>query len=131
MFKISGDCSKSQDNLILNFLETWSEDKQFPLLDVLRSSVRFEETNKRFANDTNGPILMSVLTKYLKISYNFPTNTNLALKILSNFVLYESGQKLVFSNLIQLGDLLIGLTSITQNKNIQVSSYLQNNVTQI
>lgn len=95
-------------------------DKVFPLIDVLRVSLRNPAINSYYCDSNRGPALLQHLTKYMDVN-NTIQNQMLSLRCLANMLAHPTGVTLIMGNREIIVRLTMPLTSIA-NKNVQAAA---------
>lgn len=93
----------------------------FPVIDVIRMALRFEDNNKAIATEKSG-IIIEKLKYYVSQDCKMPNCTLVAFRALCNMVAYSWGEKLIFEHRVSL---LENITSLSVRiRNIQVFKFI-------
>ncbi|XP_076265264.1 phospholipase A2 activator protein [Rhynchophorus ferrugineus] len=111
-------------DLVFKLLD-WPDDLVFPVLDIIRLSVRHAINNKVIAEVNNG-VIMTKLLYYIGEGHRVANNTILAFRILSNLCLHESGENIVFNNRFDLMENITSLGTLNKNGQIALATVLLN-----
>ncbi|XP_062985272.1 phospholipase A-2-activating protein [Elgaria multicarinata webbii] len=97
----------------------WPNDIVFPVLDILRLSIRHPSVNESFCSEKDGIQFCSHLIKFLNPGEK-QANQMLALRIFCNCFIHPVGQKLMMSQGDSIMSQAIEL-KLCRNKNIQIA----------
>lgn len=120
-----GNSIKPEDlNILLKLLQ-WPDDIIFPILDLVRMAVKYENNN-RIISTEHCDILMEKLKYFIGEKCPVINNTIVALRTLTNLCLHEPGEELVFKNRFDILENITSLRNLNKNAQIAVSTLLLN-----
>ncbi|KAL1514055.1 hypothetical protein ABEB36_003380 [Hypothenemus hampei] len=122
-------CSEPADSPevyeMLFTLLNWPENIIFPVLDVIRMTLRDQTNNEIIVSFNNGEIIEK-LKKYININCGVMNNTIVALRAICNLVCHEAGENLLFKHRFDIIEHLTTLLNLNTNAQIAMSTVLFN-----
>lgn len=111
-------CLDSQAvDVLFNILEKWTDDVIFPVIDIVRLSLRNEVNSSLICTKDSGKIV-DLCLRYLS-SQNTTNNIMVSLRALANLFLHEIGVSLVEAHKMNILEAITGVSN--SNKNIQIA----------
>ncbi|EFA09359.2 phospholipase A-2-activating protein [Tribolium castaneum] len=103
----------------------WPDEIVFPVVDVIRMAVRFKKNNEIIATANSGSLLRKLLS-FINENCNIINNVIVALRTLSNLLMHEFGEDLVFEHRFDVVENITALGPLNKNGQIALSTLLLN-----
>ncbi|XP_063925549.1 phospholipase A-2-activating protein [Zophobas morio] len=110
---------------ILFKLMDWPDEIVFPVIDVVRMAVRHKKNNEVIARANNGSILEKLLS-FVSENCKIANNVVVALRTLSNLLIHEYGEQLVFEHRFDIVENVTALGVLNKNGQIALATLLLN-----